>query len=315
SLWFYNTQPYAGGPFQQTYSIASGDTIVVSGSYLQSSTTPGGANTIVNGGIIEAQGDVAINAGSAGGNASFVFTGPASVQTLSYSGSSMPSGSWVVNKPSGAVVLGSNITFPGALSVNSGILSQGASYNLCINGQLTIGNTGTLVNIGVGGLTLGGSVVNDGGFVINSNGANCGDAQSILIRSTTSGAQRVWSGSGKFMILDADIKDMGGSVSIVAYNSVNSGNNGALWDIQATCAGMEQEDKIYVQEGNSGTTPTGTFSNPYHSIQDAVDHVPADYIVRPYTILLIPKSGNTAYTNGFNASGLNYNFTTDVPEY
>ena len=115
------------------------------------------------------------------------------------------------------------------------------------------------------------------------------------------------------MIIDADIKDMGGSIPIVAYNSINSGNNSSSWDIKTTCIGMENEDKIYVQEGNTGALPNGTYANPYHSIQDAMNNIPVDYVVRPYTILLIAKSNDSAYVNGFNASQLKYNFTKENP--
>ena len=226
SLWFL---PVENGPgSSQNYTLSS-DTLIVTGSYNQGS----GGSVYINSGVILAQGNVSFLNGSYGGNVSMAFTGTTAIQTLTYAGTTMLSGAWKVDKTTGSVVLGSNIAFPGTLTITSGTFDQGASFGLTTGGILTIGANGTWANRGTGYISLGGGVVNNGTVIINSNGANCGDAKSILIRST--GTQQAWSGSGNFSITDADIKDQGGTALIAAYNSTNSTGNGANWTINPSC--------------------------------------------------------------------------------
>src|SRR5204862_4080530 len=64
-----------------------------------------------------------------------------------------------------------------------------------------------------------------------------GDADSILIRSSVSGTQRTWSGSGSpvFDLTDVDVQDQAGTASLIVLSGTNSGNNGANWTFNAGC--------------------------------------------------------------------------------
>jgi peptidase C25-like protein len=125
----------------------------------------------------------------------------------------------------------------GTLTIN-GTLDQGASFNLT-TGAVTIGSGGLFRNLGTGDLTLGGDLTNNSGTVnFNGNGATCGDADDILIRSSVGGTQRSWSGSGTkvFDLVDVDVQDQAGSTPIIVVSGTDSGNNGANWTFRASCA-------------------------------------------------------------------------------
>lgn len=118
----------------------------------------------------------------------------------------------------------------GTLTIN-GTLDQGASFNLT-TGAITIAAGGLLRNFGTGDLTLGGNVSNSGGVNLNGGGALCGDPDSILIRSSVDGTQRLWSASGGtflFDLTDVDVQDQAGTASILVISGTNTGNNGANW--------------------------------------------------------------------------------------
>ncbi len=89
---------------------------------------------------------------------------------------------------------------------------------------LSVGASGTYRNLSTGSLTLGGNVTNSGTIVLNSNGTTCGDADSILIRSTAA-SQRSWSGSGSFWLQDVDLQYQSTTLGLTVYSGTNSGNN------------------------------------------------------------------------------------------
>jgi len=134
------------------------------------------------------------------------------------------------------VTLGRDVTLGGPLSI-SGILDQGASFNLTASGSptaITIASGGLLRNLGTGDLTLGGNVTNNGTVSFNGGGVSCGDADSILIRSSVGATQRTWSGTGVFDFTDVDLQDQAAALALIAVSSTDSGNNTG-WTFQSSC--------------------------------------------------------------------------------
>jgi CSLREA domain-containing protein len=191
------------------------------------------------------------NSGTVGGGASnsfFFFLGPSLVnngtvdvgnflfrgatQTLSGTGTFSGAVS-IINGAS--VTLASDHTLT-TLSIANGTLDQGASSNLTA-GPVSLSAQGTLRNLGTGDLTLSGDVSNSGTIQLNGGGPACGDADSILIRSSVAGAQRAWSGAGTFSLTDVDVRDQAGTASVQVLSGTNSGDNGPNWTF-ATCGGV-----------------------------------------------------------------------------
>ena len=134
------------------------------------------------------------------------------------------------------VTLGRNLSLGGPLSI-SGILDQGASFNLTASASptaITIASGGLLRNLGTGDLTLGGNVANNGTVNLNGGGVTCGDADSILMRSSVAGTQRSWSGTGVFDFIDVDLQDQTSGLPLIAVSSTDSGNN-VGWTFQSAC--------------------------------------------------------------------------------
>jgi CSLREA domain-containing protein len=127
------------------------------------------------------------------------------------------------------------------LNINSGVFSQGTSgtddFNLT-TGAATVAAGATWRNLGKGDLTLSGNVSNSGTINFNANGTPCGDADSILIRSSIIGTQRTWSGTGTFSMTDVDVKDQTTpALTVIVVNSgFDSGNNGTGWQFVSACA-------------------------------------------------------------------------------
>ncbi len=115
------------------------------------------------------------------------------------------------------------------LTILAGWLIQGA-LNLQAEGTTAVDvkDFGRWQNMSTGSITLGGAVTNDGAITINSNGAACGDADSITIASTAA-AQRSWSGAGAFRITDVNVSYQAGTATIYTASSTNSLNNGSNW--------------------------------------------------------------------------------------
>jgi len=123
------------------------------------------------------------------------------------------------------------------LNITSGTLDQGPTFSLRA-GAITVGLGGVLQNLGTGDLTLGGNLANSGTVRLNGNGAACGNPNPtlpLLIRSTSAGVQRAWSGSGTFTVVDADIMDQGGTAPVNTIRCVNSGGNGANFGFSQIC--------------------------------------------------------------------------------
>ncbi|HST52114.1 MAG TPA: FG-GAP-like repeat-containing protein [Pyrinomonadaceae bacterium] len=164
---------------------------------------------------------------------SFVNNGSVSVGFFRFGASQTLSGTGTFTSSTIEIISGSTVTLASNhtlsnLSVSDGTFDQGASFNLTV-GPLTVSSLGTFKNLGTGDLTLSGNVSNGGTIQLNGGGGGCGDADSILIRSSVAGTQRAWTGAGTFSVFDVDVKDQAGTASVNAQSSTDSGNNGANW--------------------------------------------------------------------------------------
>jgi CSLREA domain-containing protein len=152
------------------------------------------------------------------------------------------------------VTSGAVNTTVAALDISHGVfdLGLGASSTFICNGSgdvVTVRPGATWKWYGFGTLTLWGNVNNSGTINFNSHGSACGENDDILIRSSASGTQRTWKGSGTFSFADVNVQDQkvpdptlpiptlpvqiivnSGSQPLVAPN--NSG-----WTFTNTCVG------------------------------------------------------------------------------
>ncbi|HJQ25057.1 MAG TPA: C25 family cysteine peptidase [Blastocatellia bacterium] len=142
---------------------------------------------------------------------------------------------------SNTVSLGANTTVSAALNINSGVFDQGATFNLTTN-TVTVSSGAKWQDVGSGAVTLSGDVANNSGTItFNGGTAACGEADAILIRSSVTGTQRLWSATGTpvFNMTDVDVKDQAGSAGIVVLSGTDSGNNGSNWAIGSSCTPTE----------------------------------------------------------------------------
>jgi len=175
-----------------------------------------------------------------GGNTPITFSG-SSDQTFTNNGGPNPTGTFTVNKPTGAVTLLTNLTLGATqpLNITSGTLHQGLSGSI-VSGPITVGAAGQWLNFGTGDITNSGGVVNNGRIGFNSGGSPCGDPDDISITSPLPG--NAWSGSGIFLLTDVTVSNQAGTASITALSSTDAGNNGANWTISAACGGPSASD-------------------------------------------------------------------------
>lgn len=235
---FYNVGFYSGNGT----NIASGDTLTINGTATLRSGT-------LNGGTIDAKGNVDVaraNVGGSfqGGTTNVIFSG-AGTQTFSNQDSFASfGGTWTVNKPNSAP-LAENGFAPSAptsllvagtiggqassvyvpLNIVSGNVVETGSYNLLL-ASLSISTGASLVNEFGGTITLAGNLTNDGMLTLNGAGAGCPQADTLLIRSSVAGTQRQWSGTGNYTLVDVDLKDQNSVGRVInTYSGTDSGNN------------------------------------------------------------------------------------------
>jgi hypothetical protein len=84
--------------------------------------------------------------------------------------------------------------------------------------------------------------LNEGTIEFNAAGNSCGDNDEIQIRSSVTGIQRTWVGTGTFSMTDVDVRDqkVPGGVTLPLQILVNSGTNSlnnSGWTFLNTCAG------------------------------------------------------------------------------
>jgi len=182
----------------------------------------------VTSGTVSVGGNVTIGASADGGASPILFTG-GNDQVYTDQGGNEPDGDITINKTAGAVTLASNADWNATnqdLTITAGLLIVPGNYNLA-TGALTVGASGNLRMSGTGDLTLGGTLTNSGDVSIRST--TCGQDDYVLIRSSSTGVQRSWDGSGTFTLYDVDVRDMAGTAAITCYSSTNTANNGGNW--------------------------------------------------------------------------------------
>ena len=240
-----------------TLTVQSGRTLTITANRtLTSGTTnvnSGAALNVPAGQTGTLTGTLVLDGTVTGGDAASVFrfngatltnNSTISVATLRFGGSSQTlQGTGAVTSSTTNVLAGATVTLGsnhalGALTVdNGGTFSQGASFNLTVGGKLMINSGGAFQNLGTGDLTLAGDVANEGSITLNGGGAACGDADSILLRSSDAAAQRAWSGAGTFSVADVDVSAQAGSAPVSVRSGTNSGNNGGNWTFTVCPAG------------------------------------------------------------------------------
>ncbi|PYT05315.1 MAG: hypothetical protein DMF65_00490, partial [Acidobacteria bacterium] len=213
--------------------------------------------------------DVNVNGALTGGDAGSVFNfvgsnfangGTVSVATLRFGAASQSvSGASVVTSASTVILSGSTLTLKtshefGTLNVNNAATLDQSSNSTLTVGNLTVNAGGLLKNLGGGDLILKGDVSNAGAIQLNGAGAACGDADTVLIRSSVAGAQRAWVGAGSFQLTDVDVKDQAGTSSINVLSGTNSGNVGANWTF-AACNGVPVTFSVSGRVADSGNQP------------------------------------------------------------
>ncbi|MBL8025808.1 MAG: hypothetical protein JNL74_05325, partial [Fibrobacteres bacterium] len=198
----------------------------------------GASNNWIDNGTITLAGNLVSSINPLSGNTAITFDGSLN-QTINTNGwGRLPSGLVTINKPAGMVQLLSNLSLNGPITISMGKLNQGANYSLKTGGTLTVDAAGALINVGAGGDTLGGNIINNGTITLNGNGGGSGDIDGIYIRSTVDGTQRSWSGSGIYNIVDCNIKDMSGTITAWSCTDMsgnagftfNSMNPPVVWD-------------------------------------------------------------------------------------
>jgi autotransporter-associated beta strand protein len=264
-------------------TIPSGDSVTINGGNLQISSNqtinnltmssgtltvdPGVTLTIAGtynatGGTINNQGTIKLS----GGSSSF----PGSGVTVNNGAADTMSNLEIAS--SGVVTLTSSIIISGQLTVTTGTFDQGASFDLTA-GTISVGASGTLRNLGTGDLIIGtGGVANAGAVNYNANGIACGDTDDILIRSTSSGVARSWSGAGTYSFTDVDVKDQSATPPITVRNGTDSGNNTG-WVFISACATAGQ---TYTWTPVIGDTD---WQNPLNWTPNRVTPSPDDVIV------------------------------------
>jgi CSLREA domain-containing protein len=192
--------------------------------------------------------------------ASLTNNGTISVPVLQFGGASQTlSGDGVFTSASVVLLPGASVALAsdeqlGPLSVQGGAtFDQGASFNLTLGG-LVVNSGGLFKNLGTGGLTLAGDVSNSGTVQLNGGGAACGDADSILIRSSADGTQRAWSGAGTFSLADVDVRDQAGTATVVVLSGTSSGDNGPNWKFE-TCGGIIQTFSVSGRVADAANQP------------------------------------------------------------
>ncbi|MBI2889592.1 MAG: hypothetical protein HYY13_02295 [Nitrospirae bacterium] len=147
----------------------------------------------------------------------------------------------------------------GTLTITDGILVQ-TTANVTA-GTVSIGSSGEWQNSSTGDVSLGsGGVSNSGRILFDGGGGGCLGGDPIQIRSTSSGTQRSWSGSGVFAIQDVDVQDQAGGASIRTRHSTNTGNNGPNWTFDSACVVAIDSAADSTQSKHSGTSPTTVFT-------------------------------------------------------
>jgi len=138
---FYNVQIRGEAIGGSAFTISSGDKLIVDNNLNLES----GGYTAIYGGTIEVKKNVVIGNYMQGGTTALSFTGTGT-QTYTYNGGGILGGTWTINKPSGEVVLNSDLTLNTSgqdLTLTSGTLDLNGK-TLTVNDTFSIGAAGIL---------------------------------------------------------------------------------------------------------------------------------------------------------------------------
>jgi hypothetical protein len=234
-----------------TFGVANGGTLVL------------GPTAFANG----------VGALSVGGGANLKIGSPDGINTSTSTGNVRTAGL-------DGYQIGANYTYNGSTqdtgnalptTVNNLTIASSAVVTLstvpaiqAITNTLTINSGATLREVGNFTLNIGtGGVSNSGTLQLHGGADACPEADTLLIRSTSPGTQRAWSGSGSFDIQDVNVRDQGGTAAIVAVSSTPlapppSANNGANWAIISACTADVDECSLNTDNCDANATCTNT---------------------------------------------------------
>jgi len=120
----------------------------------------------------------------------------------------------------------------------AGTVDVAGTSNIVQFDSLTINSGGSLIASSADTIIFGGDVVNNGLVNLHGSGSECVPLGGtfVTLQSSVAGTRRNWSGSGVFRMVNVNVSDMGGTTTIKAHNSMNSGgNNGANWIFDSLC--------------------------------------------------------------------------------
>lgn len=271
--------------------IDSGTVLTATGNVTFASNS-GCGSAFSSSGTLVIQGNISASDSGMGGTQPITFSGT-NDQTINISAGNIPGGTVTINKTSGTVTLGSNLSLAAgqALVISKGTLDM-STYNLALsssnsasnitisNGTLTQGSgnvtaygviltsSGTWTNSSTGDLTLGAGGVTNNGTINFGVYSSCGSSDDIAITSSSGGTARTWTGIGNFNFYNLTVTDQNESPDrgrITAWSSTSGGNTN--WNIQTGCptppVGFWQFDEGTGTTANdsSGQSRTGTLTN------------------------------------------------------
>ena len=286
-----------GGNFHtNALTIAGGTTLTVNGTLNFAGAWAGSFNPVIfNGGTIAAKGDILQAIWGATGTTAVTISGTGA-QTWSTSGGQIPGSVVTVNKSSGTVTLGSNVSVNTAgqnLSITSGTLDL-AGYNLTVNNVLTVDAAGTLQLQGAETITAGSLTLSAGSTVRYNGTAASYTLKNYAYSNLTidGGAATVFSSPGALTVAGAL------NVTSGTYNA-----NGQTTTVTglATVNGGSYTAGSAAQTFNGGlTVSSGTFTGSTGTV-DVNGNVTISgtgVLIAPAAAGAFTVSGNFAHTAG-----------------
>ncbi len=202
-----------------------------------------------------------------------------------------------------ATTLGTNFSVAtGTCAINTGTFDVGENNFTC-GGALTVGSGGWFSDYPghISTITLGGNVTNNGVIFLDGSGPNCTSPypQFVVVTSTASGVQPVWSGTGEFVIRSAIVSSQGGSspLSIPVWDGTLA-NDTAIWSVPTGQGRVGYVQGTPVETGAGTSLPFTYWPRPQDLIVVAVSGSSGETISAP-----TDSASNTYYlatTQGFN---------------
>ena len=242
-------------------TIQSGTVLTVNGT-LTMDQQYGGRQ--INGGSITANGNITTVQTGWGGNVPITLSGSANQTVTLANASEFPTGTLTINKPSGTVTLGSNITLDAAgqdLLISKGTLDL-STFQLTVADNITVSGGGVLKSYTGGDLVVGSGGVTNAGQINLGNPQTCGGADSSTITSSSGGAARTWSGNGLANLYDVSVTDQTESPvkgNGVVWSGTNGGNNN--FKFNANCPTPPNAHWKFDEGTGTSANDSGAFTN------------------------------------------------------